>query len=404
VDDDDTSVDSDLVEASSDYIRYLKPGSLPNMQTRLREILGNNNRNFLPTWMTSKQPDGRIPNYTLAVPLIYVKPGTGKLILYKLQQAISSKIDTSVIDGLSDRYYWDDGLAVNWDKEQSKYYDNLYTTFDQLAASGTFNVLGEVDLAVSARFNQVDGALASDLRASGLLDGYRGTLNGLKLVFYQQEQYGVGYNFDEYEGWARILDPWESNFSSTNFEGYEVITGYNDLSYMPASAWSSLTNYSQGDYVTDAGITYYCIYSHLANANAPAVSDYWVSITSDSVNQRAGIWKIQEDANGIVHLQFEQEVGYTGSLPWDSVTVRSGVVHGGTVISLVPPLQIDPSYTVPGWLDRSSVAVTGVETVFDTKTTEFFDRNTDEFVKPDDGAKYIVFKKQSFIDRGTVDV
>ena len=74
------------------------------------------------------------------------------------------------------------------------------------------------------------------------------------------------------------------------------------------------------------------------------------------------------------------------------------------MISLVPGIQVDPSYTVPGWLDRSGVAVTGVETFFDAKTTEFFDHNTDEFVKPDDGAKYIVFRNQSFIDRGTVDV
>lgn len=399
------TTDSDLTEASSDYIRYLKPASLPNMQARLRQILGNNNRNFLPTWMTTKQPDGKILNYTLAVPLVYVKPGTGKLVLYKLQQAIASRIATQVIDGLSDRYYWDDGLAANWNKDLGAYYANLYTTFDKIATSGTFNVLGEVDLAVTARFNQIDGARSLDLRASGLLDGYRGPLQGLKIVFYQQEKYAANqYDFYEYEGWARVLTPWESAFSSTAYEGYEVITGYHDLSHLPAAAWASTTPYNQGDYVSYGGASYYCIVNHTAGANFTDNADYWVPLSSGSVNQRAGIWTIEEDNQGVVHLQFDQAVSYTGSLPWDSVVVKTGVVHGGTVISLVSPGQIDPTYTVPGWLDRSTVAVTGVETRFDARTTQFFDRNTDEFQKPDDGAKYIVFKNQSFIDRGTVDV
>lgn len=399
----DITVDSDLLEASSDYIRYLKPGSLPNMQARLREILGNNNRQFLPTWMTTKQPDNRILNYTLAVPLVYVKPGKGKLMLYKLQEAVNTAINTGIIEGLSDRYYWDDGLAVNWDKSQNKFYDDLYTTFDRIVTSETFNFLTNVDLAVTARFNQIDGARVSDLRGSGLLDGYRGPIVGLRIVFYQQEQYSDNqYDFYEYEGWARILSRWETNFESEPFEGYEIITGYNELASLPASAWSGATSYVAGDYAQYNGITYRCVRSHAATGAFKV--DYWVRLTSDSVNQRAGIWLITEDSNGLVKLVFDQEVSYTGDLPWDSVAVNKGVAHGGTVISLVSPLKIDPTYTVPGWLDRSTLAISSNQTVFDADTTQFFDRNTDEFIKPDDGAKYIVFKNQSFIDRGTVDV
>jgi hypothetical protein len=114
------------------------------MQNQIRTALSTNNRHFLPTWMTSKQPNGKVLNYVPAVPLIYAQPGTGRRMLYLLQQATypPTAINTELIEGLADRYYWDDGLALNWDKNTNAFIPDNYTSFDKIVTSNTFNMLG----------------------------------------------------------------------------------------------------------------------------------------------------------------------------------------------------------------------------------------------------------------------
>jgi len=399
------TVDTDQLDASEDYLLRLTPASLPNMQARIRHILGNSNRRFLPAWMTCVQPDNRTLNYTQAVPLVYLKPGTGKLALYKMQQ----ELDVTALSGLVDRYVWDNGLALNWNQDTQQYYTDTITTFDQLITGSQFTMVGDVDLALDIPFSQIQGARSADLRRTGALDGYRGSLNGLRVVFFRQEQYENITDFitlgnDDHstytiDGWAGLLSKFDNNYDG-NFETFQVITGYTELISLPAAAFNTSTTYYAGDMVVYLSVTYMCIHTTQGGAWNP---DQWVTISSNTVNQRAGIWQINEDFNGVLSMEFVQTVPYTATTPFSSLRVRIGVRHGGSVISLMPADEIG-GFTVPGYVDRSSLTSTGSKTIFDTDITQFFDSNTDEFIKPDDGAKYIVFKKQNFIDRGTVDV
>ena len=398
------TVDTDQLASSEDYLLTLTPASLPNMQARIRSILGNSNRRFLPGWMTCVQPDDRTLNYTQAVPLVYLKPGTGKLALYKMQQALN----VTLLSGLVDRYVWDNGLALNWNQDTQKYYTDAITTFDQLITGPQFTMVGDVDLALDIPFSQIQGARSADLRRTGVLDGYRGSLNGLRVVFFRQEQYEnitdfitVGSADHTYaiDGWAGLLSKFDNNYD-VNFETFQVITGYTQLPLLPAAAFDINTTYYAGALVVKLSVTYMCIHT-AAGAWNP---DYWVTISSNTVNQRAGIWQINEDYNGVLSMEFVQTVPYIATTPFSSLRVRLGVRHGGSVISLMPPKDVGGGFTVPGYVDRSSLTQQGNKTIFDTDITRFFDSNTDEFIKPDDGAKYIVFKKLNFIDRGTVDV
>ena len=396
------TVDTDQLASSEDYLLTLTPASLPNMQARIRSILGNSNRRFLPGWMTCVQPDDRTLNYTQAVPLVYLKPGTGKLALYKMQQALN----VTLLSGLVDRYVWDNGLALNWNQDTQKYYTDAITTFDQLITGPQFTMVGDVDLALDIPFSQIQGARSADLRRTGVLDGYRGSLNGLRVVFFRQEQYenitdfitvgSADHSTYAIDGWAGLLSKFDNNYD-VNFETFQVITGYTQLPLLPAAAFDINTTYFAGALVVYLSVTYMCIHT-AAGAWNP---DYWVTISSNTVNQRAGIWQINEDYNGVLSMEFVQTVPYTATTPFSSLRVRLGVRHGGSVISLMPAIT---GFTVPGYVDRSSLTQQGNKTIFDTDITQFFDSNTDEFIKPDDGAKYIVFKKLNFIDRGTVDV
>ena len=399
------TVDTDQLASSEDYLLTLTPASLPNMQARIRSILGNSNRRFLPGWMTCVQPDDRTLNYTQAVPLVYLKPGTGKLALYKMQQALN----VTLLSGLVDRYVWDNGLALNWNQDTQKYYTDAITTFDQLITGPQFTMVGDVDLALDIPFSQIQGARSADLRRTGVLDGYRGSLNGLRVVFFRQEQYenitdfitvgSADHSTYAIDGWAGLLSKFDNNYD-VNFETFQVITGYTQLPLLPAAAFDINTTYYAGALVVKLSVTYMCIHT-AAGAWNP---DYWVTISSNTVNQRAGIWQINEDYNGVLSMEFVQTVPYIATTPFSSLRVRLGVRHGGSVISLMPPKDVGGGFTVPGYVDRSSLTQQGNKTIFDTDITQFFDSNTDEFIKPDDGAKYIVFKKLNFIDRGTVDV
>ena len=169
-----------------------------------------------------------------------------------------------------------------------------------------------------------------------------------------------------------------------------------------AGAWSSGATYAQSDIVLYASEYYVCIYGHAPQATFP--TDWFVLLDlPQSQYQRAGIWRMIENEDGIVTLRFEQALSYTGGV-YDSVTVRSGVRHGGQIVSLVGPNTLGAGYTVPGFINRDTQMNTAAGTVFDNRTTEFFDENTDTYLESDQGTKYIKFIRSTIIDRGIVDV
>ena len=534
--------DADLLDASLEKLTTLYPASLPNMQNRLKTILSPNNRKFLPSWMTSRQPDNRTPNFTQAIPLVYLKPGTGKLALYKLQQVL----DVSKINAVTDRYAWDDGLSLNYDKQAAEFLDNQPTTWDQVIIDDSVQIrlVGEVDFAVDVPFCQINGKVARELQINGIVDGTRGSLNDKTLIFYKQENFTATAiaEFSLFEGWGRINPGFDESEQVTvlaavenqtvinadnviriregmvaqgegivgspvvtavntdtntitvsiaqtlntgatitfvddygdNYESYHVIPGWTELTktqtisttvdgavagsatvvvdsvYLiqagqtvsgtgitgsptvvdvdadtktillssaqtlsdgvtltfvnggAAANWNSFTTYSQGNIVIYNAKYYVCIYGHSAQPAFPV--DYFVLLDlPQNEYQRAGIWRMIENEQGIVTLRFEQALSYTGGV-YDSVAVRSGVRHGGQIVSLVGTDTLGAGYTVPGFIDRDSLMTNTAGTIFDNRTTEFFDENTDTLLDLDQGTKYIKFIHNTIIDRGIVDV
>lgn len=123
------SVDSGNYRASAhnDYIAY--PNALENMRNRLKTAIGEAilERTVLPQWMQSKQEDNAILGWTLAVPVVFCNPGTGKKIKYLLEQRA---IDLKGISFEVDRYILDNNLSKYYNKETGKYTITAETTFD----------------------------------------------------------------------------------------------------------------------------------------------------------------------------------------------------------------------------------------------------------------------------------
>jgi len=346
------TADDDLTYVSDSKIMELYPASLPNMREQIKNKLSRNTKRLLANWLIDQ--DGKCID---AVPLLYVKPGFGKKILYKLQLSLQ----LTNINAITDRYLWDDGLALNFDKSLNQYYLNKLTTFDQIIS--VENIVSIVDFAVETPFYQINNANAYDLGALGLIDGYRGDLNNKLLVFFKQELYTnpdgspIDFNMSDelYDGWVRVT-PYEEQIYGENYEPFTVIPGFQE---------------------------------HFIN---PTI-DY----------QRAGIWRILIGSNGIVTLDFVSPLQYINSSPYTSVGVTSGVKHGGTVVSLVAPETLGSAYTVPGFIDKEIVSAE-LKTTFDDNTTKFFSNSTDEYLKKDVGSKYTVFKRKYFIESGIVSV
>jgi hypothetical protein len=78
-------VDSDIPFASDSDHQRIFPNSVKNMRKRIK-VLGQRDREFLPLWMRSIQPEQAYePGYTRAVLLCYAKPGKGNLIISRIK-------------------------------------------------------------------------------------------------------------------------------------------------------------------------------------------------------------------------------------------------------------------------------------------------------------------------------
>ena len=68
---------------------------------------------LLPTWMISKQADGRVPGFTPAWVIAYVKPGQGGQVVYNIQQKFANQLNK--IDFKADRYEIDRRMTYAWE-------------------------------------------------------------------------------------------------------------------------------------------------------------------------------------------------------------------------------------------------------------------------------------------------
>jgi len=136
------------------------PNSLKNMKTRLLEFLTLERRGVLPRWMTTVQDDGSVLGLINAVPLVYVKPGTGAVVQQRLEAKIRNELDIfSEFNFDVDRYQVDQHLSRYWNFDTNNFISSRETTFDRFTTNRQqLNVVATVDYAVTVPFDSIDGA------------------------------------------------------------------------------------------------------------------------------------------------------------------------------------------------------------------------------------------------------
>lgn len=138
------SVDSGGLTVEQINYRYAYPNAIENMRNRIRDGVGYVvlERLTLPQWMQDKQLDneGKILGYTLAVPLVFCKPGFGKKTAYLIEQRISnSTTDLKQISFELDRFVLDNNLSQHYNKTTNAWTPANQTTFDVATTETTLD-------------------------------------------------------------------------------------------------------------------------------------------------------------------------------------------------------------------------------------------------------------------------
>jgi hypothetical protein len=96
----------------STEITTVYPNSLVTMRDQVIDTVGQIS-NLLPTWMLSKQADGRVLGFTPAWIIAYTKPDQANRIAYYIRTQFGQQLN--LIDFEVDRYELDRALTKNWD-------------------------------------------------------------------------------------------------------------------------------------------------------------------------------------------------------------------------------------------------------------------------------------------------
>ena len=384
----------------------LYPNSFANMTYRLSSGVGYSNRGALPGWMTSPQEDGRVLGLVRGVVLAYTIPGASKLIAYRLA---NNEINFNNIEFVSDRYQLDSLLSNNYNTTTNRFYQNKEVTFDSLMSvndvdmvigtasqgnnpamsieltavphigvgwdvegsnmtsasyipKGTVvtsiegttvylnkpvNVLvndqilfrgtASATYAVTVPFDTINNKFRDQIPS---IDGVKNYEDGETILFARQELY-PGYTGIN-DGWNQIGDLFignEGEFDELEFDDYTIVPGYTEK---------------------------------LGNPNIP--------------NERAGIWRINIAADGLVTLTLQREIVLN-----QMVKIVSGTSHASTFLKYDP--VIHSGFTVPAYTPQSALQNnTHERTRFDGTGTRFYDHR-DNYADPEVGDKYIKFSQ-----------
>jgi len=117
------------VDINNTEIFTVYPNSLINMRDQVIDTVGQVG-SVLPTWMLSKQQNGRVLGFTPAWVIAYVKPGRGEQIAYNIRTEFGDRLN--LVDFKVDRYELDALLTKNWDPVTDHWVPSppSYTTFD----------------------------------------------------------------------------------------------------------------------------------------------------------------------------------------------------------------------------------------------------------------------------------
>lgn len=123
---------------NSTGITTIYPNSFPNMQKRLEDNIGYENRRTLPGWMTSRQPDGTVIGFTRAFVLCYTQPGKSIEVAQRLQlYQQENNIIGIPISFTIDRYLWDNSLSNVFNKTANAYVSNNFVSGSGLISANT---------------------------------------------------------------------------------------------------------------------------------------------------------------------------------------------------------------------------------------------------------------------------
>ena len=115
------------------------PNSLINMRDQVIDQIGQIS-NILPTWMLSKQANGRVLGFTPAWVLAYARPGCGDQLAYYIRTKFGQRLN--LVDFEVDRYELDRLLTHNWDPVA----DSTHGAWEPPAAATTFDILPHYQL------------------------------------------------------------------------------------------------------------------------------------------------------------------------------------------------------------------------------------------------------------------
>lgn len=107
------------------FARTLYPNSLPNMRSRVGQVLGQEfNAKLLPLWMTSQQINGSTLGYTPAWVIAYTKPGYADTVKSNIENNWINPITNApntlnTINFTVDRFTVDKSITFNYDNNVS---------------------------------------------------------------------------------------------------------------------------------------------------------------------------------------------------------------------------------------------------------------------------------------------
>lgn len=435
------------IDAAGEEYRVVYPNSSSNMLKRLVDGIGYADQSTLPEWMTSNQPDPANPTkfktplgFTKAVVIAYTKPGTSKLIAYRLRNA---GINFNNIEFTVDRYLVDSYYSSNFDTTTQTYITGRETTFDYLPNNNIGTLVASVNYGLTVPFSSINGKTVEAIRSLGGIDGSMNFKNGETLIFVRQENF---MNPGPYDGWAAYTDAWIGNntltpaiegYDSGSYDKFTVVPGFlektqgtifisktdssnNQLSvdrvdsltvgapiYFQGAVLGGLTPYDgtnatiyyirsiiQEPYLVNIGGILQTAYLNFITLSDNTDLSNFVTLTNSSgsdqgmagylyTNQRGGVWQINI-VDSFVNLVPLTEVSVN-----QRVRVLNGSTYGGAILYYSNILYV--GQTVPYYeVYQYTPNLSRKRTTFNGDSTKFFNYR-DQYYTPNVHDKYVKF-------------
>lgn len=406
----------------STLITQVYPNSLVDMRNQVIDVVGQIS-STLPTWMTSKQSNGRILGFTPAWVICYAKPGRSAQIAYYISTKFQQQLNQ--VDFMVDRYILDRTLSRNWDTDTQHWTPpaNL-TTFDRFNTGG-LTFVGTIDYGTSLAFADINNRSLKYINELGGIDGVITNVDNKTIVFVRQEDYiGLPDTGSVYpttnDAWQDYLYPFSSadvngeagSFDSDLFDEASVVPGGDAIDCTETIASSSIivcdstvgmaenqpiqfTDGIIGGLVEDqiyyvksiVSATRFTI-SESVGGSTVALTDDTGNMTGKPANLRMAIYRMNLDIeSGLVKLTL---VTQTFSNQW--ININSGNFYRSA--SLYYPGSPAAGLSRVNWQPLLTVLTT--ETIFDGGSIAFIEP-VDMYNPTDTIDKYLVFPKQNIL-------